>query len=584
MKKTSFLILLVLACFGYNCYGQEIKNSGLINAASFIPEESIFVHSNASLLFSGEYLYYKISCLDNSNSSLSGLSKIAYIELISEKKERIFRHKIKLENGLGQGEFFIPTAITTGAYKLISYTQWMKNGGENYYFQEDIHIVNPYKVSLNNVEEKKVIITEKSNTNFLFNELVKRNSEILDIEVSGERFKKRSPITLNIKNKTNPFVIGNYSMSVRKIDTVIQPKKNTVSHFNKLYIKEKETDVFYPELNGEIISGRVIDSESKLPVEDVNVALSILGKGFIFRVESTDENGVFDISVNKEYEPDNGIIQVLDSNREKYTVEVFETPSVNLDQLTFNSFKITSGMKEMILERSVNNQIENAYYSIKPDTIRTITQRNPFYVGYNTTTFVLDEYTHFPTVKETFLEVVENAGTTKNKSGDYEFFVRNLEDNDKEYLPLIFIDGLLIQDHKYLYEFNVRGIEKVSILQGQMKLDSAIYQGIIIVETKKGDFKNIQQGDFIEEVILFKPQHKKDYFKQEYSIENKNVSDRIPDFRTQLLWEPTIELSSEEEIITFFTSDVTGVFEIELEGFTYNLEPVSIKNYFVVEE
>jgi hypothetical protein len=48
-----------------------------------------------------------------------------------------------------------------------------------------------------------------------------------------------------------------------------------------------------------------------------------------------------------------------------------------------------------------------------------------------------------------------------------------------------------------------------------------------------------------------------------------------------LFWETCIQLSSEEKELIFFTSDVTGVFEIIIEGFTNNLEPISIKKFIV---
>lgn len=73
----------------------------------------------------------------------------------------------------------------------------------------------------------------------------------------------------------------------------------------------------------------------------------------------------------------------------------------------------------------------------------------------------------------------------------------------------------------------------------------------------------------------------KDYFRQVYHIASKENTNRIPGFRNQLFWETCIQLSSEEKELIFFTSDVTGVFEIIIEGFTNNLEPISIKKFIV---
>ena len=107
-------------------------------------KEGVFIHYNASLLFVGEYLYYSVYCLNKKTGKASDISKIAYVELIGEKGTVIFRQKIGLENGSGQGDFFIPVSVPSGNYKLIGYTQWMMNWGEASFFQGDVSILNPY--------------------------------------------------------------------------------------------------------------------------------------------------------------------------------------------------------------------------------------------------------------------------------------------------------------------------------------------------------------------------------------------------------------------------------------------------------
>ncbi|MBT8303482.1 MAG: hypothetical protein KJP09_03350, partial [Bacteroidia bacterium] len=93
---------------------------------------------------------------------------------------------------------------------------------------------------------------------------------------------------------------------------------------------------------------------------------------------------------------------------------------------------------------------------------------------------------------------------------------------------------------------------------------------------------NNLQGEHIQLIDLKSPQQDKDYFYQDYDLQSKSA-DRIPDYRTQLLWEPNISLTGERLRIRFFTSDVRGTFEVSLEGFDKDGKPVSIKKYFKVE-
>ena len=79
---------------------------------------------------------------------------------------------------------------------------------------------------------------------------------------------------------------------------------------------------------------------------------------------------------------------------------------------------------------------------------------------------------------------------------------------------------------------------------------------------------------------MFKPLRNKNYFKQVYAEDDK--FNRIPDFRSQLLWEPNFNLNKNEDTIFFFTSDNNGDYEISLEGFTNDGQPVSLREIISV--
>jgi hypothetical protein len=71
------------------------------------------------------------------------VSKIGYIELIDSNNQNVY--KIYLKNGTGQGDFFIPTTLKTGDYKLVAYTTWMLNRSVTALFQVSISIINPFQ-------------------------------------------------------------------------------------------------------------------------------------------------------------------------------------------------------------------------------------------------------------------------------------------------------------------------------------------------------------------------------------------------------------------------------------------------------
>ena len=68
----------------------------------------------------------------------------------------------------------------------------------------------------------------------------------------------------------------------------------------------------------------------------------------------------------------------------------------------------------------------------------------------------------------------------------------------------------------------------------------------------------------------------KQYFFQRHKINNQ----RVPDYRTQLYWNPNLNLTKKQ--FSFYTSDVKGKFEIDIQGFTKNGKFISEKKTFDV--
>ena len=119
MKRIIVSIFLVIICCFSTLNSQSVDKTNIDRSYQKIPQESIFLHYNASLNFAGEYIYYKVYCINTEEENLSMLSKVAYVELISEDKKVIFKHKIELISGMGQGDFLVPNNVVSGNYKLI---------------------------------------------------------------------------------------------------------------------------------------------------------------------------------------------------------------------------------------------------------------------------------------------------------------------------------------------------------------------------------------------------------------------------------------------------------------------------------
>ena len=193
---------------------------------------------------------------------------------------------------------------------------------------------------------------------------------------------------------------------------------------------------------------------------------------------------------------------------------------------------------------------------------------------------VLDEFNRFNSVRETFTEVIQGAAIRARNNG-YRFKVYDignpfnaLYDDEK---PLLLFDGIQIQDENFVVDYNVKDIESVSLVNGVYSIGSVIYNGIIDIKLKKQSFVDLS-GTYLQRVEIPKPLLQKEYFEQNYTYEQS----RIPDFRTQLLWLPNLEISSDLEKIDFYTSDISGVFMVEINGTTKSGKSITLNKTFKV--
>lgn len=585
MKLHKFIVSFLLTFNSIFIFSQADINNAL--KYNVIPQEKIFVHHNTSLLISGEYLLYKIYCLNNDNDKLSNVSKIAYIELISSNKTIVFKHKIKLDNGLGNGDFFISTTIPSGNYKLIAYTQWMRNKAEDHFFQSDITIINPFNKEQKNffTKEKSDSILNLASNNSLvnFKSGNKKSRTYLNLNLSKKIFTNREKVQVNINSLKDKLSDGNYSLSVRKVVPI--NKINTPNSTNYFYPtqqqpkkKHKNLDTIYlPELRGELISGKVLFKTDKKPVSNINIALSIPGKNYILKVANTNDSGIFYFNINEEYENTDATIQVIDDDIENYEIELMKPSDINYTNLKFSDFKIMQEMSNFILQRSIYNQIENAYQNEKLNSIDSIKSTTPFFESiakiYN-----LDDYTRFLSIKETIVEVIDEAFITERR-GIGSLHVRGALTTN--ILPLVLVDGVIINNHNDIINYSAHKIKSVSLVRNKYIYSTKIFNGILSFKTINGDYRNSNTKDYIEKIKLQKPLRNKIYFEQDYN-ESGNLK-RIPDYRNQLLWLPNFKLDKKEKAIEFFTSDNKGDYEICLEGFTNEGKPVSLKEIITVK-
>lgn len=580
------ILFFTFCCYYQNNIAQEINLPN--EKHNFYCDETLFLNTNATTFVTGETLYYKIICLKLSDKKISNISKLAYVELVDSDKKIIFKNKIYLENSKGQGDFFVPTNVKTGNYKLIAYTNWMLNRTNLPFIQMDITIINPFLINENqnltlSPDSSKGLNTTATITNLQTQPELENSYFKLDL--NQKVFTNREKVELSITTKSEILKSGNYSLSIRKTDDLPSTKQITSEEFSKtrLVIEplSNTEKMVLPEFRGEMISGKIICKTNPNLVQNINIGLSVPGKTFAFKVVKTDKNGNFIFNLDKPYYNSSITVQVINENRNNYSIQLNNEPEIDYSKLNFISdVKLTKDISETLLNRSIASQIENAYYNNKKDSVHKTEAIKAFYEPV-AKEYILDDYTRFPTLKETVIEIVKEMYYDQ-KDKKYTLHLRDYSIYTQSPEPaLVLVDGLILQDSNELFEYSTNNISKISVIPGLYYLGPKAFNGLISFTTKNQDFISNQSGSYLLNATILRPSIKKEYYKPNYSDKSKN--ERIPDYRYQLLWIPQLTLNSNETPVSFYTSDVTGTFEITLEGFTDSGIPISLKNTFEVK-
>lgn len=109
--------------------------------------ENIYIHTDRDNYTLGESLWYKAYSVYPYNNQLYNKSHVLYVELISPEAEVIARHRTRLENGLGHGDFKLTDSIgvkKAGIYQIRAYTNWNRNFEGDFVFEKNIKILDVF--------------------------------------------------------------------------------------------------------------------------------------------------------------------------------------------------------------------------------------------------------------------------------------------------------------------------------------------------------------------------------------------------------------------------------------------------------
>ena len=198
-------------------------------------------------------------------------------------------------------------------------------------------------------------------------------------------------------------------------------------------------------------------------------------------------------------------------------------------------------------------------------------------------TIDVHDYVVFRTMEDLIREVVPFLMVRKSKTQKAVRLLLNYQDHNVKPKgePLFIIDGVLSKNSEYFLNLNPADLLTIKLINNPDKLTqwgALGKNGIVLLATKQSaiNAKKVPTNS-VKVVGLNKALN---FPLQDYSRANDK---RIPDFRAALYWNPQIKIDQNGRAnFSFYTSDLTGEYCVQIKGLTDKGLPFEATNTFVV--
>lgn len=524
--------------------------------------------------------------------------------------------KIQQDKNITDAEYY----VLVHNNRLIEFVETTKinNGGANFFIDKDKVNDGLNYISVFNTEGKPII------ERLIF----KRPDKKLKIETNldSSRYLSRNKVNLEIKttNKFNNPIGGNLSVSVFRVDSIrdgggchidnylwlgSELKGNIESpdyylgtdnqeandaldnlmlaqgwtqfNWDEIQHVKKNSLRYLPEHNGHIVTGNISLSTNKNPSVNTLVFLSIPGPHPQLFSTKSDSSGFLQFFTSDFFGQNEIFFQASDPDESNYHLEIASPFADQFSSKRVLPFILNSSWLNNLNTRSINMQVENIFngqefkqfYNSRKDSL-------PFYQTPGKS-YLLDNYTRFTTVEEVLREYVSSIVITKHQ-GKFNIKMFNGE-NLLPGKPTILLDGVPVFDPDKLFSMDPLKIKKLDVVTSNYLLGPAIFNGILSFATYKGDLSGFELDPKTLILDYDGLQLERKFYSPVYDTETAYKSS-IPDFRTSLYWNPSVNTDSEGKInLSFYTGDkpgkYTGVIEgISADGIGYQTFQFEIKN------
>lgn len=156
-KNLSLLAILLFSLVFYGFNPDPIKRivESLEKWTAHYPVEKVHLHLDKPYYAIGDTIWFKAYVTVSNKHLLSAVSGVLNVELINENDSLVKAIKLPVSAGLTWGDFTLADSLKDGNYRIRAYTNWMRNAGDEYFFDREIQVLD-YRHNSKQAKEKQL--------------------------------------------------------------------------------------------------------------------------------------------------------------------------------------------------------------------------------------------------------------------------------------------------------------------------------------------------------------------------------------------------------------------------------------------
>jgi len=556
MIKQLILSVLCLLWAGQTIFAGELR-------------ERVYLQTDKQFYLSGELVWMKFLTTDTERQ-LSDVSKVGYVELL-DSASAVVQAQLVLENGIGEGCLQLPSSLPTGNYRLVAYTRYMRNEGEEVFYEKPLTVVNTFVTN-------EAMMTDTLLPSYSFT----RQESLISVSPDQTVYNTRSGGEIRIKGL--PSDLRTLSVSIAGIDLYKPSVRNGIVDWKKEMASIGQPPIhgnLLAEYEGPILTGKMIDISTGEPSSKETVRPLLGFSGSEIRLFGGQLGAAGEVTFfTKHISGTHEIVTVaLSPSSSRYRVDI-ESPYATHPEKELPALRLNPAWQDELVKRSVGLQVLHAYLS---DSLVREKAEKPWFQWQPDWSYLLDEYTRFTTMEEVVIEFIPGLRFRKMDG------IRRLAVLTEERIgytignSLVLLDGIPIVDHEVIFKYDPLKIRKIDVYKGKYVFGGQIFDGIASFSSYEHNYPGLVVDNSTQFFDYEGTQAQRIFYMPAYRTEAEKRSP-VPDFRHTLLWRPDIRTNGESSIsIPFTTSDLTGDFTITIEGLTRTGEALYATEQFRVK-